>query len=160
MKFLSLKKQKLREQNALNHFTTNRFHKNLFIDNIFNESLDDDDDYDNDESEYSITNEYQLNNFSMPLTDVFAEFLQGASNERFFINDLSFIFEISRKRVISPYAIILALIYLKRLNIKDKKQFESKAPSSSLNPPDSSRKSNSNTELGLITIVSILFIIN
>lgn len=105
-----------------------RFHKNLFLDEIETSPgpyfSDFEDDYiGDDDEEYTDDDEYQskcfkLNNLSLPLTDTIAEFVQDLSEDRFFLNDLSFVFEMSRKRAISPYAIIVALLYLKRLKAK------------------------------------------
>lgn len=99
------------------------FHQNLF--GAKPDSLTDDD-YDEeftDENEYTSCNQtkhLEMNDLSLPLTDTIAEFVQELSEDKFFINDISFIFELSRKRAISPCAIVVALIYLKRLKAKSK----------------------------------------
>lgn len=102
-------------------------HKNLFP--VSADELDSDEDvYISDEenenkSVYSHQLEknakrFRLKQLSLPLTDTIAEFAQDLSDEEFFINDLSFILDMSRKRAISPYALIVALLYLKRLKSK------------------------------------------
>jgi hypothetical protein len=95
--------------------------------------------------------------------DTIAEFVQELSEDKFFINDISFIFELSRKRAISPCAIVVALIYLKRLKAKSKTNV---AFNSFYNINESSSCNNyiynydkysanclSNTELCLISLV-------
>jgi hypothetical protein len=117
------------------HFSTSsspgyseKFHKNLF-DLSADDSSDERDtdsgseyetEYDNwaEANRCATAKNHRLNGLSMPLTDTIAEFAQEISDDPFFVNDLSFIFELSRKRAISPYAIIVALMYLKRLKAK------------------------------------------
>ncbi|CAF0757578.1 unnamed protein product [Brachionus calyciflorus] len=106
-----------------------RFHKNLFIDEFSNrtDGYCSDQDRDDDDDDYD-TKYFKFNNLSLPLTDTIAEFVQDLSEDQFFLNDLSFIFEMSRKRAISPYAIIVALLYLKRLKTKiTQSNFENKS---------------------------------
>lgn len=103
--------------------SSHMFHQNLFKtkSNSFDNSSDDDD----NDSEYTVEDtschkrkQLEINDLSLPLTDTIAEFVQELSEDKFFINDISFIFELSRKRAISPCAIVVALIYLKRLKAK------------------------------------------
>ena len=116
------------------------------------------------------------------ISDTIAQFAQELSDNQFFINDLSFIFEMSRKRAVSPYAIIVALIYLKRLknkcasssspslchaNSTANNSNESSASASSSSSSSFSANTSklltqqmfSNTELCLISIVSPSFIL-
>jgi len=143
------------------------FHENLFKTSKSFDQSSDDEDYDSDD--YIVDNDYncskyknqlELNHLSLPLTETIAEFVQELSDDKFFINDISFIFELSRKRAISPCAIIVALIYLKRLKTKTKSNL-----TYSFNPLDSSSypyscsydkySANclSNTELCLISLL-------
>jgi hypothetical protein len=90
--------------------------------------------------------------------DTIAEFSKELSNEEFFINDLSFIFEMARKRAISPYAIIVALLYLKRLKQKLTPQSVVSKPVKNSNLRykfyDECCPGLSNSELCLVSIVS------
>jgi hypothetical protein len=85
--------------------------------------------------------------------------LQEFSRDQFFINDISFIFEMSRKRSISPYAIVVALIYLNRLKNKPKSSNSYETWHSSLNGSNEkefdkySANYLTNTELCLISLV-------
>jgi len=147
------------------------FHENLFknspksiISDSESEDSDSDNEYTNDEidlNESTTTNQLQINDLSLPLTDTIAEFVQELSKDKFFINDISFIFELSRKRAISPCAIVVALIYLKRLKIKTNllNNFEPITNESSSNYPYNknyekySANCLSNTELCLISLL-------
>lgn len=105
---------------------------------------------------------FKLTHLSLPLSETIAEFVQDLSDEEFFINDLSFILDMSRKRAISPYALIVALLYLKRL--KSKPIYEPKstnfingyfnrAVKNATNNTDQPPKGLSNAELCLISII-------
>jgi hypothetical protein len=63
----------------------------------------------------SVFNRHILNQFSNENKESIAEFMQKLLDEKFLVDDLSFIFEISQKRTLSPCTILLAMIYLKRL---------------------------------------------
>lgn len=99
-----------------------------------------------------------LNSFLFKET--IAEFVEELSEEKFILNDLSFIFEMSRKRAISPYVMIVALMYLNRLKTKSvfEKKSEKWSSYSSSCLVNSYFKASSNTftntELCLVSIVS------
>lgn len=122
---------------------SNGFHKNLFQENEFqydtdegddtsSESSESDNEYSSDSEEESTncspvtssshsakkSNVYKLKNLPVPLTETIAEVLQEFSHDKFLVDDIAFIFEMSRKRAISPYALVVALIYLNRLKTK------------------------------------------
>ncbi|RNA10586.1 cnppd1 [Brachionus plicatilis] len=108
---------------------------------------------------------FKLSSLSLPLTDTIAEYVQGLSKDKFFLNDLSFVFEMSRKRAISPYAIIVALLYLKRLKTKiNASKYEKKSSywpcysaknliDSYFNSKNSEFENFGNTELCLVSIL-------
>lgn len=147
------------------------FHKNLFLDDInspdnfpANDTDPDSDDQYSDDEEYNVfdqsckrnSNLHTLNHLPAPLTESIAEVLQEFSKEKFFFDDLSFIFEMSRKRAISPYAIIVALIYLNRLKSKTAKasaNTSSLLSSKSIGFDKYSASYLSNTELCLISLL-------
>ncbi len=94
--------------------------------------------------------------------ETIAEVLQELSHDKFLINDISFLFEMSRKRAISPYALVIALIYLDRLK-KTKKSHKNNLVSNTKISSDSFDKYSvsylTNTELCLVSLViHILFI--
>lgn len=155
-----------------------KLHKNLFLNDaatFYGLNNDDDNEshgnypyIDEYESDYEEKIEkksqyYKLNDFSMPLTETIADFVEELSEEKFILNDLSFLFEISRKRAISPYVMIVALIYLNRLKTKTVyaqkveawSSYSSSCLISSYFNRNSSKSSNSlsNTELCLVSIL-------
>jgi hypothetical protein len=161
-------------ENCSNSSDSRRLHKNLFLDEGFSHvsNVNDDDDdfnskyytdeFDNDYEEQleNSSKYYKLNNFSMPLTETIAEFVEELSDEKFILNDLSFIFEMARKRAISPYVMIVALMYLNRLKVRSvysKQQVENWSSYSSSCLVNSYFKTTSssftNTELCLISIL-------
>jgi len=86
-----------------------------------------------------------------------AEVLQELSHDKFLVDDISFIFEMSRKRAISPYALVIALIYLNRLktkntSMKTNQMKYSKTPLGSFDKYSASYLTN--TELCLVSLVS------
>lgn len=103
--------------------------------------------------------------------DTIAEYVQGFSKDKFFLNDLSFLFEMSRKRAISPYAIIVALLYLKRLKTKTSNtNFGNKCSywpcysaknliESYFNPQKNEFENFGNTEFCLVSIVNSFIIL-
>lgn len=158
-----------------------RFHKNLFLN-----ELDNSDDGFLSDYDYLVDDDrsknFKLSSLSLPLTgflsqnkiikflfkilkDTIAEYVQGLSKDKFFLNDLSFVFEMSRKRAISPYAIIVALLYLKRLKTKiNASKYEKKSSywpcysaknliDSYFNSKNSEFENFGNTELCLVSIV-------
>lgn len=108
------------------------FHKNLFLDeSAYHDLSDNEAEFDNEEefecdtkpSIYSKefeneANVYKLKHLPVPLTETIAEVLQEFTHDKFIFDDISFVIEMSRKRALSPYAIIVALIYLNRLKKK------------------------------------------
>lgn len=137
-----------------------KFQKNLFFSTVQN---DEDDEENNDDEENGYSNEdektvpscpkyYNLSHISFPLSDTIAEFVGDVSHEQqqFYLNDLSFIFELSRTQSVSPYAVIVALLYLRRL--KEKQQ----TPTTTTSNPEMTV---SNMELCLISIVRLMFFI-
>ena len=98
-----------------------KLHKNLFVNDC-----DDGEEESNwlvEEDETSGSDKQQDehrvgSSLSMPLSDTIAEYAHDLTDDPFFFDDLSFVFELSRKRAISPYAILVALLYMKRLKQK------------------------------------------
>ena len=147
-----------------------RLHKNLFMGKSSEDDLEyannhaytDEFESDYDESLEKSSQYYKLNDFSMPLTETIAEFVEEFSEEKFILNDLSFVVEMSRKRAISPYVMIVALMYLNRLKVtrngRVQKRAEGWSSYSSSCLVNSYFKTSSsgftNTELCLVSIVS------
>lgn len=146
------------------------FHKNLFLDNFNANSDDFMDEYEDSEDEcsdeetstfYSDTYEanskiYELKHLPVPLTETIAEVLQEFSHDKFLVDDISFIFEMSRKRAISPYALVIALIYLNRLKIKTTQTKDNGAFGYFKTPDNFDKYSASyltNTELCLVSLL-------
>lgn len=73
------------------------------------------------------------------LIETICEFVEDILEEKCLVDDLSFLFDMSRKHKLSPCAILLGMIYLKRL--KD-------------NNSSKSKFKYSNTELCLVSLVS------
>ena len=82
--------------------------------------------------------------------------VQEFSHEKFFFHDISFILEMSRKRAISPYAIVVALIYMNRIKTKTK---SSPIYGQSANFDKYAASYLSNTELCLVSLVRIFKIL-
>lgn len=96
-----------------------KLHKNLFV----NECDDGEDEstwlVEDEEEACKQQDEHRVgSSLSMPLSDTIAEYAYDLTDDPFFFDDLSFVFELSRKRAISPYAILVALLYMKRLKQK------------------------------------------
>lgn len=179
MKIFSTLRGFLEEHTGLQ---SNEFHKNLFQENKFQYDNDDEDDvsyensgsdsvcseYSSDEEEepahcsqssFSVnkSNNYKLKNLPVPLTETIAEVLQEFSHDKFLVDDIAFIFEMSRKRAISPYALIVALIYLNRLKTKTSSKYRTSSSSYSSSAADGFDKYAvnylTNTELCLVSLL-------
>lgn len=161
---------------------SNKFHKNLFQENKFqydnddeNDASTEDSDSDSSGSEYSsedeeepthcsqyshstnTSNVYKLKNLPVPLTETIAEVLQEFSHDKFLVDDIAFVFEMSRKRAISPYALIVALIYLNRIRTKTISKYRTSSSSCSSSGADGFDKYAvnylTNTELCLVSLL-------
>ena len=100
---------------------------------------------------------HKLKNLPLPLTETIAEVLQQFSHDKFLLDDIAFIFEMSRKRAISPYALVVALIYLNRLKTKTKSKYtsstSSRASASSVGFDKYAVNYLTNTELCLVSLL-------
>jgi len=97
---------------CINHNYQGEYFKRSFL--LKDLQLDDHDEEFSAEEEYDSDCE-EVERFSLPISETMCEYFQNLLQEKFIIDDLAFMFDMSRKRNLSPYAILLSMIYLKRL---------------------------------------------